>query len=36
MMKEVASADKPAAEVPRKINIVINWFEELKQKVPAK
>jgi len=25
-----------AAERPRKINIVVNWFEELKQRVPAK
>jgi len=25
-----------AAEVPRKINIVVNWFEELKQRVPVK
>ena len=36
MMKEVASTAKPAAEAPRKINIVINWFEELKQRAPAK
>ena len=31
MMKESRHA-----EAPRKINIVVNWFEELKQKVPAK
>jgi serine/threonine protein kinase len=37
MMKEVASTAKPAAEAPRpKINIVLNWFEELKQRVPIK
>ena len=24
------------AEAPRKINIVLNWFEELKQRVPTK
>jgi eukaryotic-like serine/threonine-protein kinase len=37
MMKEAASAGKPAAaEGPRKINIVLNWFEELKQRVPVK
>jgi serine/threonine protein kinase/Tol biopolymer transport system component len=36
MMKEVASTSKPAAEGPRKINIVLNWFEELKQRVPVK
>jgi len=28
MMKEVA------AEAPRKINIVVNWLEELKQRAP--
>jgi eukaryotic-like serine/threonine-protein kinase len=36
MMKEVVSTAKPAAEAPRKINIVVNWFEELKQQVPVK
>jgi serine/threonine protein kinase len=36
MMKEVTATDKPAAaETPRKINIVLNWLEELKQRVPA-
>jgi hypothetical protein len=30
MMKEAAT------EAPRKINIVMNWFEELKQWVPVK
>ena len=30
MMKKVAT------EAPRKINIVVNWFEELKQRVPVK
>jgi serine/threonine-protein kinase len=35
MMKE-AGATPSAAEGPRKINIVLNWFEELKQRVPAK
>ena len=35
MMKEVESTGKPAAEAPRKINIVLNWFEELKQRVPT-
>jgi len=34
MLKEVAST--AAAEGPRKINIVVNWFEELKQRVPVK
>ena len=34
MMKEVVST--AAAENPRKINIVVNWFEELKQRVPTK
>ena len=36
MMKEVVSTAKPAAEAPRKINIVVNWLEELKQRVPVK
>jgi hypothetical protein len=36
MIKETApSGETPAAEVPRKINIVTNWFEELKQRVPV-
>jgi len=30
ILKEVA------AQAPRKINIVVNWFEELKQRVPGK
>jgi serine/threonine-protein kinase len=25
---------KPSAEMPRKINIVLNWFEELKERAP--
>jgi serine/threonine-protein kinase len=37
MMKEATSSGKPAAaETPRKINIVVNWTEELKQRVPGK
>ena len=37
MMKEVVLPDKPAAaEAPQKINIVVNWFDELKQRVPVK
>jgi hypothetical protein len=37
MMKEVATAGKTAAaEAPRKINIIVNWFEELRQRVPVK
>jgi Tol biopolymer transport system component len=35
MMKE-AGSPASAALGPRKINIVLNWFEELKQKVPVK
>jgi Tol biopolymer transport system component len=35
MMKE-AGTNASAAEGPRKINIVLNWFEELKQRVPVK
>jgi len=34
MMKE-STADVPAEGSPRKINIVLNWFEELKQRVPV-
>jgi serine/threonine protein kinase len=37
MVKEVKpDAKAPAAETPTKINIVLNWFEELKQRVPIK
>jgi serine/threonine-protein kinase len=36
MMKAVGSAGKAsAAESPRKIHVVLNWLEELKQRVPA-
>jgi hypothetical protein len=35
MMEEAADTDKPSAETPRKINIVLNWFDELKERVPA-
>jgi len=34
MMKDVRPTG--TAEAPRKINIVLNWFEELKQRVPVK
>jgi Tol biopolymer transport system component len=34
MMKDVAYT--AAGQGPRKINIVLNWFEELKRRVPAK
>ena len=37
MMKTPASSSEAsAAEGPRKINIVLNWLEELKQRVPTK
>ena len=37
MIKDVTPTGKPAAlEAPRKINVVVNWFEELKQRVPTK
>jgi serine/threonine protein kinase len=37
MMKPPASTGAaPEAAGPRKINIVLNWFEELKQRVPGK
>jgi hypothetical protein len=29
-------SEKSAVAAPRKINIVVNWFEELKQRVPTK
>jgi Tol biopolymer transport system component len=33
----IVKESKPAAaEVPRKINVVVNWFEELKQRAPVK
>ena len=35
MLKEATSTGK-SAEAPRKINVVVNWFEELKQRVPVK
>ncbi len=34
MMKEQGS-DTTAGAGPRKINVILNWFEELKQRVPA-
>jgi eukaryotic-like serine/threonine-protein kinase len=37
MLQKAASAGTPtAAEVPSKINVVVNWLEELKQKAPVK
>lgn len=36
MLKEAAAAESTAGKSPRKINIVINWFEELRQRVPVK
>ncbi len=37
MIKPAASAGAgPAAPIPGKINIVVNWFEELKARVPVK
>jgi serine/threonine protein kinase len=36
MMKAVETTGMmPVAESPRKINVVLNWLEELKQKAPA-
>ena len=36
MMKEAeATDDESTEEIPRKINIVLNWFEELKEQVPV-
>jgi hypothetical protein len=37
MMKDAVPAGKPAASLEsQKFIIVLNWFEELKQRVPAK
>jgi len=37
MIKQPVSTDAAAAaEGPRRINIVLNWFEELKQRVSTK
>ena len=37
MIKELASAgEASAAGPPRRINVVLNWFEELNQRVPMK
>jgi hypothetical protein len=33
MMKELDSA---AGGGPQRVNVVLNWFEELKQRVPVK
>ena len=36
MIKQAASTDETATtQVPRKINVVLNWFEELKERVPV-
>ncbi len=36
LMMKPPPATAPAAAVPRKINIVLNWIDELKQRVPTK
>ena len=37
MLKKAATVSTPTAdEAPSRINVVVNWFEELKQKVPTK
>lgn len=35
MLKEAAAGEKSKAEAPRKIVVVLNWTEELKQRVKA-
>ena len=36
VLKPLAGADEESAErMPRKINIIVNWFEELKQRSPV-
>jgi hypothetical protein len=34
MLTGEESSEESAADDPRKINIVQNWFEELKERVP--
>jgi serine/threonine protein kinase len=36
LMLKNAVSDDSTSETPRKINVVLNWFEELKEKVPVK
>ena len=37
MMKPVQTTENaPVAQMPHKIKIVLNWLEELKQRVPTK
>jgi eukaryotic-like serine/threonine-protein kinase len=36
MIKEVRPTERAAPEAPRRLNLVVNWFEELKQRVPVK
>ena len=36
LMIKLPQSSASSGETPRKINIVLNWFEELKQKVPVK
>ena len=35
MLKQAAAETESKAGTPRTINIVLNWFEELKKKVPV-
>jgi hypothetical protein len=35
-MMKMPGADASAGSGPRKINIVLNWTEELKQRVPVR
>jgi hypothetical protein len=36
MMKDLqAASETPAASFPRRLDIVLNWFEELKERVPV-
>ena len=36
LKRQVPASATSTAATPRKINIVLNWFEELKQRVPVK
>ncbi len=36
MIKPEPGSETPTSEARQRINIVLNWFEELKQRVPVK
>jgi len=36
LQADASTDDELASQIPRKINIVVNWFEYLKERVPLK